>query len=259
MDDDNKPCAGMSNVVDVTDCSVSEHETTLGADPETDQSVAEPSIRKDFLRKRNALYARRKYARRKIESNVLQDQCLQIEENNHYLRLEESRLRGLLERAKQVAQIYDQQQLRSLNGSMSFSPSLSLPSLGSTDLMLMQALARQQGHASSFQCFEPSLLSPQTYLPFPGGLPHEALRLHSLYADVLRAGQTQAFFAGAGQGYSNGSSLPPASDLLNNLLFNQRRQGQLSQHQRQHGRGDSTNVGGKDQQSDQSGNNCRQN
>jgi len=68
---------------------------------------AELDRKKKVLRKRNALYARRKYARRKVETQSLQGQCRELEEKNRVLKLEQARLENLVSQAIQVVSICD--------------------------------------------------------------------------------------------------------------------------------------------------------
>jgi hypothetical protein len=54
----------------------------------------------EFIRKRNAVYARRKYARRKIEVEVLREQRRELEEQKQRLQAEGRRLEGLVRTAE---------------------------------------------------------------------------------------------------------------------------------------------------------------
>jgi hypothetical protein len=77
-------------------------------DPEEDnvhQNVEESQ--EERLRKRNALYSKRKYARKKIEIEVLQDQHRAFSEDKHRLVREKERLEGPLAQARECADMYE--------------------------------------------------------------------------------------------------------------------------------------------------------
>ena len=111
----------------------------------------EEQARKLFLCQRNAMYARRKYARKKIETEVLQHQCLSLEDLNHRLKLEQRRLEGLVDRAKQTVFFVDSvgagHVLASMEATHSMPPSIrstAANTLSSTNNPLLSAHIQQQ-------------------------------------------------------------------------------------------------------------------
>jgi hypothetical protein len=66
----------------------------------------------DELKQRNAIYSKRKYDRKKIESQVQQDQCKRLHDQNHTIKAEYARLQELCARAQKCVQDFraDQQQ-----------------------------------------------------------------------------------------------------------------------------------------------------
>ena len=73
--------------------------------PEEDDEEA----RKEFYRKRNAMYSRRKYMRKKIEIEVLQNQKAELTGENRHLKAEGERLIQALEDANKMISAYGQQ------------------------------------------------------------------------------------------------------------------------------------------------------
>ena len=65
--------------------------------------------RKEFYRKRNAMYSRRKYMHKKIEIEVLQNQKAELTGENRRLKAEEKRLTQVLADANQMVSAYGQQ------------------------------------------------------------------------------------------------------------------------------------------------------
>ena len=231
MMDDEKPSA------DVTVCSLSDPDASV-SDHGTDK--------KKRMRQRNALYARRKYARRKIETDVLQEQCLQLEESNHHLKLEETRLRSLLEAARQTVHRYNPTQGQHMFGSL-YSPgiaihstSLPLSFANNADSILMQELARQQAHtAMAHGGGLPVLTNNSQHLlngAATGIVQHDAMIFNQLYSRATREDPVQALLAGAVSGYPGGAF--SSTQMLNQLLLQQ----QLEQQNRTQGQLWSSNA-----------------
>jgi hypothetical protein len=61
----------------------------------------------EFVRKRNALYSRRKYHRKKIEVEVLRNQSTDLSQQNYDLKKEGDRLERLLMAARSQVAIYE--------------------------------------------------------------------------------------------------------------------------------------------------------
>ena len=224
---------GQNPSADVTVCSQSEPDASL-SDHGTDNRK-----RKDFLRKRNALYARRKYARRKIETDVLQEQCLQLEESNHHLKLEETRLRSLLASARNAVERYNStQQGQHMFGSLYppvipiHSASLPLPFASNAESILMQELARQQAYTALTQGGGLPVLTNNTHPSVTGASPgvaqQDTMRFHQLYSGATRDYPAEAPLAGMVSGYPGGAYAP--TQMLNQLLLQQ----QLTQQNRLH-------------------------
>jgi len=94
-----------------SDSGLSEDATVAAA-----ASVDDESSRIEFIRKRNALYSRRKYHRKKIEMEVLQRQSAELKRQNVSLKKEEQRLQQLiLEAETHVARASQSGNLLSMN------------------------------------------------------------------------------------------------------------------------------------------------
>lgn len=249
MDTDKKPAPA----VDATVCSLSDPETSQNEVDVVEDECSNGKKRKDFLRERNALYARRKYARRKIETDVLQEQCLQLEESNHYLKLEETRLRGLLEKAQTIltryAGIPEQKPLNAVLSNLPplsyynpYSPSLgAIPFLGMPDaLVIQQQLALQQAQVSLLQNHRLNqLLSAGPSLPLTNvltGLPtighaHSNALSTPLSLDIFRAEPSRALTSNGGATGLNSSS--HSSNVLASLPLLRQVEAQSLQQQQQ--------------------------
>jgi hypothetical protein len=114
--DDRKPRArteselGKRPRLDFVNTANSSHDD----DEESDHGSGEDNVpqnaeesKEEKLRKRNALYSRRKYIRKKIEIEVLQDQQKKFSEDNKRLVWEQQRLEGLLSQVTECVEMHN--------------------------------------------------------------------------------------------------------------------------------------------------------
>jgi hypothetical protein len=158
------------------------------------------------LRKRNAMYSKRKYIRKKIEIEVLQDQRKACNAENQRLLREHERLKRLLAQSEECVDMYSR---RDWNGLAAIQVSVLMSSSGATARL-------QTGPTTNRQVeFESSLTAaalgqlPASSLHGNNLSPFEALAMSAASGPGYHG---MAFYAGQGQHW------PPASAQGTNML-----------------------------------------
>lgn len=157
------PASETSDEVGGVKVSVSSSSASTATKPPPSGSEDE---QKSFIRKRNALYARRKYARKKEEFEGLQHRCLLLEDQNHRLKVEQRKLEALMMEATRVVSVFE---AVSTGGTLLRPPTMDSQSslMPSASLSAPMLMALQSRLSSSAALPSPmnSVLGSQATLP----------------------------------------------------------------------------------------------